>query len=167
MTVPRSIYGAVALSGLLFLAGCSGGSSEGRVEVYPVTGKITLNGAPVANAIVSFSPTGEQPAATGRTDGKGVYSLTTYDAGDGAAAGEYEVLVVKESVSPAASAAPGGHDPNARVSTPSVQHSARGGRAAAGSGSALPDKYSRRGQSGLEAKVTANGKNTFDYDLKL
>ena len=78
----------------LLLSGCN--STEGRVQTNKVKGKVTYNGSPVASATVTFSPQEKgTPTAMGITDGQGVYTLTTYDSGDGAAAGIYKVLVYK------------------------------------------------------------------------
>jgi hypothetical protein len=142
------------------LTGCSGADGDAaRVDVYPVTGKVTMSGAPVAEAIVTFSPKEEQPVALGRTNSKGEFSLTTYDAEDGAAAGAYSVLVTK-SVS-AASAGPTGHEAYAKGG-PAAAHS----RAAVQQGaSMLPEKYSSRDKTPLEATVKADGENAFDFKL--
>ena len=163
----RKIYCLVAGLAALFVSGCSGGADvEGnRLDVYPITGKITMNGAPVADAAVSFSPKGAQPPAIGRTDANGVYTLRTYEPGDGAAAGEFVVLVSKQEVSAAPN--PGlGHDPNNPSafdsSVVTQQHAAQ----QQASKSLLPEKYSAIDQSDLTATVSADGPREFNFDLK-
>ena len=159
-------YFSAALFSVLFLIGCSGGDDDAdRVPVFKVSGKITMNGSPVANAIVTFSPLKEQPVAYGRTSGNGQYTLTTYEAGDGAASGDYIVLVSKstgggEEVSEEAmhKAIGAGKDPS------SMMHSASKKKDAT---SLLPEKYASSNDSDLTATVTESGQNEFSFDLKL
>lgn len=160
----RSVF-VLTLPLLAFLvAGCGSGAEgdAGRVDTFETTGKITYNGKPVEDAIVSFSPKGSHPAALGRTDANGTYSLRTYDEGDGAAAGDYIVLVTKETITKTPSAA---HDPTLRGSaTPSAGHG--GGRGTPTTSThETPVKYNSSATSNLEATVKS-GKNTFDFDLK-
>jgi hypothetical protein len=160
----RKAFAIFALLCSVTLAGCSDGTvgSSSREKVYKVTGKVTMGGAPVANAFVTFAPSGKQPAATGRTDTEGKYTLTTYDPGDGAAAGDYTALVTKEGAAPAA---PGGHDPKntnpAAAGAPT--HAAQ--KSAATSG-LLPTKYSAASSSDLKVTVKADGANDIALDLK-
>jgi hypothetical protein len=149
----------------LLLAGCGAGSAVGegtRQKVYPVTGSIKRNGAPVPDAVVTFSPRGKQPVAFGRTNTEGKFTLTTYPdaAGDGAAAGEYLVLVLKES--PAAPA-PVMHGPDFDSSKLGPYGP---GNATAGNRSAIPVKYSSPTTTDLRATVKADGPNEFPFDLK-
>lgn len=157
---------------LLLFIGCGPGGVGGgdQKKVYPVTGKITLNGAAVAGATVTFSPKQGQPVATGRTNSSGEYALTTYDANDGAAEGDYVVLVTK-SAAPASDSSAGDSQHDAMTSgggggAPGGHGAGSGGEDEAG-GSLLPEKYSDTGQSGLTATVsTDSSKNKFDFDLK-
>lgn len=147
----------------LALLGCSGGSG-GAQKVYRVTGKITMNGGPVANAAVSFSPLDKQPVAVGRTNASGDYTLTTYVAGDGAAAGKFTVLVYKDGGG--GDAPVSGHEAyNSGVFDPGASHAANK-KAGGGSTSALPAKYGAADQSDLKAEVKPGGPNKFDFDLK-
>ena len=140
---------AVLLAGLV-LAGCTdkGAGATKRLPVHKVTGKVTLSGAPVANAMITFSPKGQQPAANGKSDTEGKYTLTTYDGGDGAVAGEYTVMVTKEAPPATPAGGPVGHDataPKAGVgfdgaAAHNAQRAATGG---SNSSSLLPDKYSK------------------------
>lgn len=160
-SIPKVLLAALAA---FFLNGCSGNGGGGsRLTVYPVSGKITLSGAPVSNAIVMFSPKGQQPAATGQTDAEGKYQLTTYDvANDGAAEGEYLVMVIKQAAPAASASEPaGGHGAPRAHTAP-----ARGKKAETASGSILPPKYSDRNSSDLAATVKDSGENKFDFDLK-
>ncbi len=163
MRVPHPFRFAICLTGLS-LAGCSAADGGGdQIDVHPVTGQVTFNGAPVAGATVTFSPKQDQPAAFAKTDTKGQYSLTTYESGDGAAAGDYVALVTKDVAAPAAAAPSGNHaqgyDQQRRTSG---AHGAAAARA--GSGSALPDKYGKMDQSPFTATVK-EGDNIFDLKM--
>jgi hypothetical protein len=68
------------------LAGCGGG-------LIRTTGVVELDGAPIPNAAVMFLPVKGGRPATGRTDAAGHFVLTTFEPGDGAAAGTYKVTI--------------------------------------------------------------------------
>jgi hypothetical protein len=80
-------------------AGC--GASD-REPVFPARGQVFFGGKPVPHAQVTLHPLVRQPQAgsdnesprphgTAGTDGR--FTLTTYQSGDGAPAGEYGVTV--------------------------------------------------------------------------
>jgi hypothetical protein len=78
----------------LFFPGCG----DGKIARYPVKGKITVDGQPVAGALVIFCPVEGPPELMrerpyGRTDAAGVYELRTLEPGDGAPAANYNVMV--------------------------------------------------------------------------
>ncbi len=86
---------------LLFVAlpGCGGQS------FVPFSGKVTLDGKPLAKATVTFIPQGQPGAkvvgesSSGTTDENGEYTLKTYtEKGfqDGTAAGKYKVSISKQ-----------------------------------------------------------------------
>jgi hypothetical protein len=169
MQLPRPEWCSTLLLAVL-LTGCGGTGAEGDAghqKVYKVKGKITLSGAPVANANVSFSPKAQHPAAIGKTGAGGEFVLTTYDPGDGAAAGDYVVLVTKDlPPASAATAPPSGHRQGQKESLNyGNMHAQPGGEAPAAT-SALPEKYSRTDKSDLTATVKADGSNEFNFDLK-
>ncbi|WDI41619.1 hypothetical protein [Bremerella sp. P1] len=85
-----NILGSVAL--LAFVTGCFGGN--GYPKTAPVKGVITYKGKPLADANVSFIPSGGRPAS-GTTNSNGEFELTTFVQGDGALPGEHHVLVQK------------------------------------------------------------------------
>lgn len=156
-------FAVPALLSLVLVSGC-GPSTAGQLPTNKVTGTVTMNGAPVPGATVTFSPTEKGiPAAIGMTDGQGVYTLTTYQPGDGAVEGNYKVTVTKF----VASAAPAeaSHDPTgASGASGAPQHSGpRGG--ASGGGSALPDKFAKADSSPFLMTVK-KGDNDFPLDLK-
>ncbi len=67
----------------------------GRLAVYPVTGKVLVNGRPAAGAAIVLHPQdpslSARPRAIVKSDGSLV--MTTYEPGDGAPAGEYKATV--------------------------------------------------------------------------
>jgi hypothetical protein len=144
-----------------FLAGCGG--AEGQKPVYPVSGKVTLAGAPIARATVIFQPLGkDQAVATAITDVQGVYRLTTYDSFDGAAAGQYEVMVTKNAA-PVESNAPV-HDPTGANSTTTSAPAHNAKKATEDGGATIDPKWSKPG-NGLSAEVKSSGENTIDLKL--
>ena len=94
---------AVCLTGA---SGCGKGP-----KVVAVSGRVTMNGNPVANAWVLFAPVSENintpagPSSGGRTDADGRYTLALIDAPDtkGAVVGKHTVrigLVDSDAVGP-------------------------------------------------------------------
>jgi hypothetical protein len=111
---------------LLLSAGC--GESE---PLYPVTGKVLLDGKPAAHATVVFHPVAAKPGAVrprAKVEPDGSFKLTTYEANDGAPAGEYRVT---------------------------VELWLSSGRGDEGPTSRLPAKFANPESSGLTATVTA------------
>lgn len=82
----------------IVLTGCRGSN---EYETTPVSGIVSCQGKPVANATVNFTPLPEagRPAgqrgrvALGLTDNDGRFTLTTYKDGDGAIVGRHTVTV--------------------------------------------------------------------------
>ncbi len=79
---------ASALLMLFFGSGCGGGTT-----MVPVSGRVTLDGQPVEGASVMLHPQGEGRPATGLTDARGEFQLTTVEEFDGAMLGAYRVTV--------------------------------------------------------------------------
>ena len=148
----------------LVLAGCP--SSGDRPDTYATSGTIKFAGAPLADATVMFTPNDGQRIALGRTNANGEYSLTTFSPNDGAMEGNYTVLVRKamntsaeeveaahtDEVIEEPQAGGGGHDAGEDQSPESVLM--------------VPPKYSNKNLSDLSAKVTADGENVFNFELK-
>ncbi len=80
-----------------WLVGCNGGKSGPPTE--PVSGTVTLDGKPLAQASVVFAPAGTGQPAVGVTDEAGKYTLTTTNPKDGAVVGSYKITVIKASAS--------------------------------------------------------------------
>ena len=102
----RRIAPLVLIVGSLFLiCGCTGGDG-GQVKIPPlgkVQGKVTLDGNPLANAIVEFDSTMGHPSR-GTTDSGGVYSLAYDESHPGAAVGENTVRITTATGAAAAGA---------------------------------------------------------------
>jgi hypothetical protein len=82
---------------LVALAACAGCGSANQRPVFPVSGKLTYKGEPMAGAWITFHPldnTGPTAVrAFTKADKNGHYKLTTRDTDDGAPAGEYAVTI--------------------------------------------------------------------------
>lgn len=75
-------------------SGCSAKKVEGRKDVFPVHGKLLVDGQPAPGAMLVLHPVGgaydaERPTAI--VAGDGSFDLTTYVGSDGAPPGEYIV----------------------------------------------------------------------------
>jgi hypothetical protein len=81
----------------IFLPACSG--PDGHVPVYSVTGKVAVAGEVPVGALVVLYPAKTDPGAqelrpSGKVGTDGAFRLTTYDADDGAPAGEYTATLL-------------------------------------------------------------------------
>lgn len=91
-----SLFASFLTATFVVTSGCSEPAQD-RLSVFPVTGHVRLNGSPLANAFVVLHP--RHPTdprilpARGKTDQEGQFHLTSYEANDGAAAGEYALTV--------------------------------------------------------------------------
>lgn len=144
--------GAVAaLLAALSIAGCGGKKDEGSGR--PVTGKVTYNGSPVADATVTF--VGPANSAFGRTDAEGKFNLRT-TIGANVPPGEYQVTIMKTDAPPAP----------AEPSTPeNYQPPDPNAPPAPAPKDLLPAKYKDPTTSKLTASVTDTDENQFDFAL--
>ncbi len=91
-----AIARTVFLLGLPLLpVGCS---SNAGYELAPTSGTVTLDGEPLAGAVVNFQPmtSGDKqlgPGSVGRADASGRFSLTTVDDDPGAWVGVHKVRI--------------------------------------------------------------------------
>ena len=72
--------------------------TESRLPIYPVEGKVLVQGKAVANVMVVLHPLGGldlqgAPKPNAKTGTDGTFYLSTYDGHDGAPAGKYAVLL--------------------------------------------------------------------------
>ena len=149
------------------LAGCGGGGPE-VPDTAPAGGTVTLDGAPVEGATVTFIPDARDDGAIknayGTTDANGKFTLSTPVSGtktDGAVLGRHQVTITKIKAVETQSSGSGeyGTDsyvpPEANPTPPAAN---------AGPEYIVPQAYGSTG-NGLEANVTADGENQFTFDL--
>ncbi len=145
---------------MMVLAGCGGAGTSDRPDTVEVTGTVTYNDVPVAGATVTFKPqSSDGRGATGRTDDSGRYQMTTFEPNDGVIPGEYHVTVTK---------AIGPETPQGDVEIDLDDTGDDLSQPAAGSSETevfLPQRYAEAETSGLDATVTADGENVFDFAL--
>jgi hypothetical protein len=82
----------LSLVAWLCMAGCGASS----LPTYPVTGEVVFpDGSPLSGGVVEFRSLQGTPAvvARGEIGQDGKFSLTTFKPGDGAIAGEHQVMV--------------------------------------------------------------------------
>ena len=97
---------SIAIIGLVLLAGC-GPQSEGLPDLAPVTGTITMDGEPLANASVTFgAASGATSYAT--TGADGTYELNYIRSSKGAGIGPNTVRIETATDAPPS---PGWRDP--------------------------------------------------------
>ncbi len=89
----RSTFWLVVLCTSTALAAMGCGGSTGGPELHPVTGSVKMDGAPVADARVIFTPKGGGVTAIGNTNSSGTYTLEYTGGARGAPAGEYGVSI--------------------------------------------------------------------------
>ena len=97
MTDRRCLFFVLAFATLVW--GCHRQRGPERVPTVPVRGLVTVNGLPAADLTVRLhaldGPEGEAGVYTAhpyaQTDGDGTFELSTYEQGDGVAAGTYAV----------------------------------------------------------------------------
>ncbi|NQT41368.1 MAG: carboxypeptidase regulatory-like domain-containing protein [Planctomycetes bacterium] len=136
-----------ALLSCLLLPGCSGDGPT----THDVSGKVTYQGQPVADAQVGFLPIGdadEIKPARGQTDADGRYTLRTYvkpgQDSEGAMAGEFKVTITK------------GFANNQTVTYEDI----------ASRKDVLPPIYADAQTTTLKASVTPGEENRFDFTLE-
>ena len=155
---------AVLLLAACTLTGCGGGDEAGRQPVYAVTGTITMHGSPLSGAVVSFAPSDGQPTAVGRTDDNGKFQLTTYEFGDGAAAGAFRVVVSKAFADDGGAAAggDGGGDDHEAAEEAASGHDADSSGV---EGEMVPTQYTRAADTPLSVEVKTSGENNFTLEI--
>lgn len=91
MSLARSA--GIAAIGLLLICSCK----DNGLKLNPVRGQLFFQGAPAEGALVVFQRQGatgaSDPKPSGKVGNDGSFTLTTYQHGEGAPAGDYVVLV--------------------------------------------------------------------------
>jgi hypothetical protein len=140
---PRSYVAAlVAIMVIAATVGC------GRSDMGRVSGVVTYEGKPVADAVVTFRPQ-NRPMAIGRTDATGRFTLNTHSKGDGAVKGVNRVSIMPWSPAPESFPEPG-------QAIPPLKEPERPD---------IPKKYRQEETSGLEVEVSAGKRNEFTFEL--
>ncbi|MCA9083103.1 MAG: carboxypeptidase regulatory-like domain-containing protein [Planctomycetaceae bacterium] len=155
------MYRYITAVALMAALGCGNSADAPPEPVFPVSGKVTLNGEPVVGADVVFINTEKKRSAFGRTDNAGEYRLTTFSSNDGAVEGKAVVTVTKY-----VAAAPEAPQPD--IESEDYEPPGFGGaeeEVVEAPKSEVPEKYSSDQTSGLVAVVSANGENRVDFDL--
>lgn len=81
--------GVVAL-----MVGCGEAPKGGpRVEVFPVSGEVFVDGAPAMGATVILHMENAAAPSTAQVDATGKFAIATYGAADGAPVGTYKLAV--------------------------------------------------------------------------
>lgn len=147
----RSLIALVLAASVLPAPGC-GGSDGDQPELVPVSGTVTLDGAPLKGAVVTFIPAGTTKGVggTGVTDESGRYEAKWRGGQSGLPVGEYRVTCAKMVM-------PDGSDVPADTDDATLMGS--------GAKQLLPPRYSDSERTTLAATVAAGG-GTFDFDLK-
>ncbi|RIK88940.1 MAG: hypothetical protein DCC67_00195 [Planctomycetota bacterium] len=140
-----------AASACVALAGCGGRG----LNLVPVEGVVTLDGAPVENAGVLFAPVGAGPPASGTTDAAGRFTLMTANE-EGAAVGQHRVAISKAD-------AFGEEIPPVQLEDPDFAR--RRGLRAYRAKHFIPERYGDLEASGLTANVVESGDNRFEFTL--
>ena len=143
--------GQLLAIGLLLLAGSGCGSPKG----YPVSGKVLVNGQPVAGAIVvltsAANPGTMDKKPSGMTKDDGTFVLNTLTESDGVVPGDYLVTITWPG-KPKASGAPkglgGGEDERAMTTDQ------------------LKGKYSDPQGSGLKVTIKTESNQLPPFELK-
>jgi hypothetical protein len=146
---------------LIWCAGCGGGTPSDREPTVRVSGTVTYNGQPVADASVALMPDnapgslpGQGKGAFGRTDSDGRFQLMTYEASDGAIPGSYKVTVRKYE----------GQAIGVEPSEEDYQETPEGQEPPPQS--LLPEKYSNVRTTPLEASITEGKDVTLELVLE-
>ena len=134
----------------LFLIGVSACSDGKSAKFIDVTGKVTLEKEPVANASITFTPRGNSEGlpGIGMTVSDGSYSLMGPQGQKGLMPGEYTVTISRR-LNPDGSPVPA-DDP-----TPPIESKAK---------ESLPAIYSDANRSQLSARISADAP-TADFKL--
>lgn len=91
--MPKLPHSCMKLLGIvLFVVLFEVGCGPSGLPQADVSGKVTFQGNPVADVLVSFIPE-KGPGASGKTDAEGNYTLMTKKPGDGAVVGKHVVTI--------------------------------------------------------------------------
>lgn len=149
-----------------FLPGCSDEAAKDRPATIPVSGVVMYKGDPVAGATVAFMAEGAPRAATGVTNDKGEFKLSTFGANDGAVAGKHKITVTKVEGGSAPSS-PDAIDEAAMNDPAALSKQMSAGETSEDEGpkSLIPKKYDNFDTTPLSEEVKAGSDNQFVLQL--
>jgi hypothetical protein len=122
------------------VAGC--GRKADGIDRQAVSGEVTLDGKPLADGSITFSPTGDGPSAGGTITG-GRYAIAQ---AEGPAPGSYKVVI--QAMQPTGKKLPDSDHPGKTVDEMT---------------NVVPEAYNARTE--LTAEVKKGGPNTFNFPL--
>ncbi len=163
----RKWGGVAAVLMVCLLTGCTKKTS---VPLAPASGVVTLNGKPLENARVNFYPKESSSRFSyGTTDAEGRFKLSTFGVNDGAIIGAHTVTISKVD-----SATEGKVDLEKLKKTGYYGDGMPGYESMMGLGgkpkievkNEVPAKYSDKASSTLEASITAEGPNEYNFNLE-
>lgn len=164
----RRCFGFLAVSAMA-VASLPGCGKKISIDTVPVTGTVTLDGQPLADALVTLNPLNpDGKAASGRTDAGGQFQVSTFvtaaESKKGALAGDYAVTVSRP---PVGTLKPPAGDPSSMSKEQLMQLSGRGGAGAAPPQPAVqvPPRYADPKQSGLKATITSGNNPPLQFPL--
>ena len=147
------------LAGVMLLPACSN-SFEAHPPVYPVKGKVVLNGKPMKGGTIIFEydgegsdalkgPPGQPFRVTGKINSEGTFNLVAYTGSEGMPAGNYKVGI---------SAVQGRSESNLFDRKLVIEKKGRSGVSS--------NQYADPKTSGLTAQVSKDTSNEPVFDLK-
>jgi hypothetical protein len=157
MSLQITIRRSMPILLVLLAPGCAPPESDeprldfNTVKLVPASGVVTLDGKPLAKAVVSFMPK-NGPLPTGETDENGHFEMIFGH--PGVPVGEYIVAV---SYFVSAEGEPQGVAARSSLSPPPGMRTAK---------ERLPRVYSALGESTLRAKIPPEGNTALKFDLK-
>jgi hypothetical protein len=154
MSYCKSLAIFACLGCLILLSGCGGKTK--LPGLVPASGKLTLDGTPLANAVISFQPKGEGRSATATTNAAGEFQATTLNPNDGIFPGDYVITVSKSEIV-------GKTYSDAEIED-IIQKTGEGPRIE--TKQVVPDKYLSAETSGLSASIPSGGNNSISLELK-
>lgn len=161
---PGWAYGLWLVGLLCCSGGCTGGSKGPPIPVYkgdtvPVSGTVTMDGEPLADALVTFVFDGQAPpnftGSGGRTDSMGKFVVRS-GGKEGTPPGRYKV-VISRLATPDGS--PFREDPEQGLDLEQARLSGMVKES-------VPPKYSDPEKTVLSVEITANQKDPVNFDLK-
>lgn len=141
--------------------GC-GGSSD-QPDLGTVTGTVTMDGKPLAYAIISFAPSEGLPSS-GQADKNGLYKLSHIGDAKGALIGKHTVSIMT-GTAPSTGSSPEKDDQAMVEEIPDINDDGEvTSRPPAAKKESIPAKYNA--ETTLTEEVAA-GSNTIDFELSL